>query len=311
MNDLAEPLAFLMLITEEQPALRIPIKGKSFRIGRVADNDLCLADDQTASRYHCVIHLSENDLTLEDLNSSNGTYLNGSRIEGKTHLPIPSLLVVGRSRLALIPPLADVKDLSTLIESTYSSRGSIVVPSTTSFRECESAFLLIDLVGSTQMLQQNDVLLAKIVATMGRILESELRKEPEPFLQCTGDGYFASFSSAETAMEVALNIRPTLADHFSASLQLCVALHWGSSYLTGEGSRTGKDVYAVFALERLRHQDETIGEPLRSRKIHTLCLMTGAFLSRLSPQHQGDAGLLGLYELKGLDAKTQVFLRQG
>jgi class 3 adenylate cyclase len=310
MSNLGEPIAFIILITEDEPALQIPIKGKSFSIGRVADNDLCLADNQSASRYHCVIKVSENNLILEDLNSSNGTYLNGVRIEGIVPVILPSLLVVGRSRLALIPPLADVKDLSTLIESTYSSRGSIVVPSSSSLKERESAFMVVDLVGSTRMLQQDDIHLAKIVAVLGRLLERELRREPEPFLQCTGDGFFASFGRAEAAMGVAVDLEAKLAQYFSRPVQICIALHWGSSYLTGEGSRTGKDVYAVFGLEGLRKEDKAIGEPLGSQKVNALYLMTEVFLSKLSPEHQANAKPLGSYKLKGLDTETQVFLWQ-
>ena len=310
MNDHSNPIAFIMLMKEDEPVLQIPIKGESFSIGRVADNDLCLADNQSASRYHCVIKVSENNLILEDLNSSNGTYLNGVRIEGIVPVILPSLLVVGRSRLALIPPLADVKDLSTLIEGTYSSRGSIVVPSSTSLKERESAFMVVDLVGSTRMLQQDDIHLARIVAVLGRILERELRKEPEPFLQCTGDGFFASFGRAEAAMGVAVDLEAKLAQYFSRPVQICIALHWGSSYLTGEGSRTGKDVYAVFALEGLRKEEKRIGEPLRSKRLNALYLMTEVFLSKLSPERQANAKPLGSYKLKGLDTETQVFLWQ-
>ena len=310
MNDHVEPIAFIVLLNEDEPVLQIPLRGESCRIGRVADNDLCLADDQSASRHHCVIKMSGNELTIEDLNSSNGTYLNGVRAEGKTPVSLPALVLVGRSRLALIPPHTDEKDLSTVIQETYTSRGSILVPSSASLKERESAFMVVDLVASTRMLQQDDTRLAKIVVVLGRILERELRKEPEPFLQCTGDGFFASFSRAEAAMGVAVDLEAKLAKYFSSPVKICIALHWGSSYLTGEGSRTGKDVYAVFALEGLRKKEQSMGEPLRFQETNALYLMTEIFLSKLPLNYRANAEPLGRYQLKGLGSETQIFIWQ-
>ena len=195
LKNSSEPLLFIMELTEEKPRLQIPIKGDTFSIGRVSSNDLCLADDQTVSRHHCTVELYKESFRLRDLDSRNGTYLNGSRIQGETTLSIPSLLTVGRSRLAVVPPTLKEEDITTIIEETYSSRGSILIPSTTALEKREAAFLVVDLVGSSQLIQKNDIYLAKIISALGQILDRQLRKEIEPFLQCTGDGFFASFSN--------------------------------------------------------------------------------------------------------------------
>jgi pSer/pThr/pTyr-binding forkhead associated (FHA) protein/tRNA A-37 threonylcarbamoyl transferase component Bud32 len=58
-----------------------PIKSEEISIGRSSDNVLILPpSDQSISRNHTLIENKFNQLYLTDLNSKNGTYLNGRRI---------------------------------------------------------------------------------------------------------------------------------------------------------------------------------------------------------------------------------------
>jgi len=49
-------------------------------IGRAVDNDVRITDS-TVSSHHAKIFTYLNSSYIEDLNSSNGTYINGQRIE--------------------------------------------------------------------------------------------------------------------------------------------------------------------------------------------------------------------------------------
>ena len=49
-------------------------------LGRSPSNDVVLADS-TVSRRHCQIYWAQDTYVLEDLHSSNGTYLNGEQIQ--------------------------------------------------------------------------------------------------------------------------------------------------------------------------------------------------------------------------------------
>lgn len=53
-----------------------------FTIGKAAENDLCIADNKTISRNHARILCSGNGFSIQDMNSTNHTYLNGRRLEG-------------------------------------------------------------------------------------------------------------------------------------------------------------------------------------------------------------------------------------
>lgn len=53
-----------------------------FTIGKAAENDLCIADNKTISRNHARILCSGNGFSIQDMNSTNHTSLNGRRLEG-------------------------------------------------------------------------------------------------------------------------------------------------------------------------------------------------------------------------------------
>jgi membrane-bound lytic murein transglycosylase D len=55
------------------------------RLGRKADNDVSLSDSVVSS-YHAEIRRKGPQYTLVDLESTNGTFVNGERVEGKTRL---------------------------------------------------------------------------------------------------------------------------------------------------------------------------------------------------------------------------------
>jgi len=57
-----------------------PIKKDKISIGRKLDNDLVI-QDHLVSRYHAEIKCKDGKYTINDLDSTSGTYLNNKRIE--------------------------------------------------------------------------------------------------------------------------------------------------------------------------------------------------------------------------------------
>ena|GEM_PF-562191 len=73
---------FLYGATKLEEDLRsIPLEAQPFTIGRREENSLCL-HFRTVSGNHASLIIQGNELFLEDLQSTNGTYVNGDRIEG-------------------------------------------------------------------------------------------------------------------------------------------------------------------------------------------------------------------------------------
>ena len=69
-------------------ARRHPLRnGESVTIGRSSSNDIQIAEGHV-SRTHAVISCRDGAFTLDDLDSANGTFLNGQRISGSSPLAI-------------------------------------------------------------------------------------------------------------------------------------------------------------------------------------------------------------------------------
>jgi hypothetical protein len=70
------PRAFIEVVSERR---RIPLGAEPLAIGRDPENDLVL-DDRRVSRRHAEVRLRLGRYTLYDLQSTNGTYVNGRRV---------------------------------------------------------------------------------------------------------------------------------------------------------------------------------------------------------------------------------------
>jgi hypothetical protein len=64
-------------------------------VGRISPADIVLADSEV-SRTHCRLALENGILTATDLNSTNGTFVDGVRISRPTQVPVGAILRVGR-----------------------------------------------------------------------------------------------------------------------------------------------------------------------------------------------------------------------
>lgn len=77
---------------------RYVVSPLGLKIGRSAPADVILPDARV-SRTHCLVELADDHLRVSDLNSTNGTYVNGERISGEAFLAIGSVLKVGNISL--------------------------------------------------------------------------------------------------------------------------------------------------------------------------------------------------------------------
>lgn len=68
-------------------------------IGRADDNALVLDGDDYASGHHARVESGLDGTWVIDLGSTNGTYVNGERIEGRRRLHVGDLLQVGDTEL--------------------------------------------------------------------------------------------------------------------------------------------------------------------------------------------------------------------
>jgi pSer/pThr/pTyr-binding forkhead associated (FHA) protein len=83
-----------------------PDQGRAFSlgpqsvIGRDPTSAIRLTDEEV-SRRHAIILLGEGRCTIEDLGSSNGTYLDDQLVEGEAEMQVGARIGVGQSVLEL------------------------------------------------------------------------------------------------------------------------------------------------------------------------------------------------------------------
>lgn len=66
-----------------------------FTIGRLEENNLCLADDAYVSSRHARLYRHEGSVVVEDLGSTNGTFLNKEPVSGITQVRIGDRVQIG------------------------------------------------------------------------------------------------------------------------------------------------------------------------------------------------------------------------
>lgn len=91
---------------ERVPELMLPVPGPHpLSIGRAPGSVLRLSD-ATVSRFHAQLSSSGDGWSLRDLGSSNGTWVNGRRVTGKTAVHPGDQVRFGRTGFRLTAPYA-------------------------------------------------------------------------------------------------------------------------------------------------------------------------------------------------------------
>ncbi|MBN2148313.1 MAG: FHA domain-containing protein [Anaerolineales bacterium] len=88
------PVFQLNMKAGPNPGQIIALDKPSFTIGREAGNDIVISDADV-SRKHATLTLQGDTYLLEDLGSTNGTFVNGERIAGPTILTVGDMVSFG------------------------------------------------------------------------------------------------------------------------------------------------------------------------------------------------------------------------
>lgn len=75
---------------------KLPIRKSQFTMGRSSEADIHI-QDTLISRIHCKISFENGTWCLEDLNSTNGTWIVGQKVTGKVLLPLKTSVRMGKT----------------------------------------------------------------------------------------------------------------------------------------------------------------------------------------------------------------------
>ncbi|MFT3765845.1 MAG: sigma 54-interacting transcriptional regulator [Minicystis sp.] len=79
------------------------LDGKPIILGRYQAEDVTVVDDDRVSRRHTKITARGDGVRVTDLDSRNGTYVDGQRVQDETYTKLPRILRLGQSLLLFVP----------------------------------------------------------------------------------------------------------------------------------------------------------------------------------------------------------------
>lgn len=110
MDDRTTTLPSLVLLTGPEAGRRIPLTtGRTAVLGRALEADLTFPDEPSLSRLHARIERTGDQYTVTDLDSANGTRLNGRAVTEPATLSHRDVITCGTMELRFEQPSADAR----------------------------------------------------------------------------------------------------------------------------------------------------------------------------------------------------------
>jgi len=270
---------------------RIVLDGNC-RLGRAPGNQV-VVDTSNASRYHATIHAQDSDeFWLFDLDSANGTFLNGHRLLRPAQLGDGQRIMIGGAtfifrQMVKIQPgnRRAEKNTATIVE----------------FKEQPTWLLMADMEGFSDLCR-NEAMRDVAVKLTEWYRESQrlIERRGGRIGKYLGDGFLAYWTPSNGgAAAVTETLRELSGRDHGQALKFRFVVHYGSvtfggAATLGEERMMGPEVNFIFRLEKLAAQ---LGLPF--------CLSHAAHdrLASLVPS----AAVEGEYELKGSPGRHRCF----
>ncbi|MEO7589554.1 MAG: FHA domain-containing protein [Arachnia sp.] len=83
-----------------QQGLSVPLE-PTINLGRAADSTFLLDDDYASARHAQLTQADPRTWTVRDLNSTNGTYVNGKRLTGPVSITLGDVIRIGKTLMRL------------------------------------------------------------------------------------------------------------------------------------------------------------------------------------------------------------------
>src|SRR5690349_22264331 len=94
-------MGFDIVVSEKAgPARRLELESQDITVGRAEENDVCLPR-RNISKQHTRIAVEDGAVVVRDLGSTNGTWVNGRRIDGPQPVGPSDRICIGDFALAV------------------------------------------------------------------------------------------------------------------------------------------------------------------------------------------------------------------
>ena len=90
----------LVIVSGPKSGLELSLVQEPLTIGRASESGLVIRDDYT-STHHARLMLLNDSWVIQDLDSTNGTFLDGTRVLVPTHVPLNTSVKIGATSFEL------------------------------------------------------------------------------------------------------------------------------------------------------------------------------------------------------------------
>jgi predicted component of type VI protein secretion system len=117
-------MAKLVLLSTGFTGRTQDLKVDKTTIGRVEDNVFQIAEPSVSS-HHCEVHLRGNEVFVLDLNSTNGTFINGEKVATESVLKVGQILRLGQVEMRLESDTPSAGPMKKPIDQTMVVKGGV------------------------------------------------------------------------------------------------------------------------------------------------------------------------------------------
>ncbi len=267
-----------------------------FKLGR---SNRCshVISDTMISREHAIIQYdqSEQSWMLIDLNSKNGTYLNGVRIIHPMMLQSGDRIQIGNEKFELYDPSS---------ASHQGGRNNASYEQTVNYIRKQSTWLLIaDIKGSTKLSQQMpQVELSKKIQTWMLEVEQIIQRHYGILNDFMGDGILAFWNEQKDInFQVAAAIKELYELDSESGLPFRVIAHYGDINF-GAGISSGREKLAGAEINFIFKLEKTAADT------NSKVVITEAASNKLQPVLETQ--ILGKFSITGFDTEYLLFSPQ-
>lgn len=254
-------------------------------VGR--DCDGLLVVDPGVSRRHAGFEWRDGSLVVTDLGSTNGTLVNGRRIDGPTPVGPGDVVVVGSTELRrrasssgaspvldpqvtvgpgawrVPPPAAADSWIGRVAHLAAAPATGVPVPAHDGDDGDTLTFCFSDIESSTEhALRLGDGPWYDLLAVHNGIVRNNLLRHHGTEVKAQGDGFFLTFPSARRgalfALDVQRAVRRWSGEHPDRPLRVRMGLHTGEALVSAGGDLFGKHVIIAARVADLAGGGETL-----------------------------------------------------
>jgi class 3 adenylate cyclase len=285
------------------PVLRL-ILSEPLELGR--DCDGLLLRDVKTSRRHARLTPRRNGVVVEDLGSSNGTWVNDQRIVEATLITSADVVLVGDTEIAVRRstdvPLAPPPDLtrpldpgSSIAQLVHSLSPADLAPPLAKRFDGTVTILFSDIENSTDLQNRfGDRAWLQLLREHNAMIRKAIRAHGGTEVKTMGDGFMVTFRSAAAGLDSAIDVQRSMADRAVGGgwpIRVRLGLH------SGEVLRSGDDVFGSHVNVAARVAAQATGDQI---------LVSGLLHDLVRPVTDVRFAAPREMELKGFDGTYRV-----